>query len=107
MKQFLIKYATDTVLVKLLNPYVMKREDAISNYRTAGKREVVLVENHIPVLAAHLYNEEKMQEIDGQYLYLFDWFDGTALQNEEITAYHCAKMGEVPVRKRKTWVFRK
>lgn len=84
--------------VKLLNPYVMKREDAMSNYRTAEKLEAVLVENHIPVLAAHLYNGEKMQEIDGQYLYLFDWFDGAALQNEEITAYHCAKIGEVLAR---------
>ena len=84
--------------VKLLNPYVMKREDAMSNYRTAEKLEAALVENHIPVLAAHLYNGEKMQEIDGQYLYVFDWFDGAALQSEEITAYHCAKMGEVLAR---------
>ena len=36
-----------------------------------------------------------MQEIDGEYFYLFDYYDGKPLRAEEITQDHCARMGEV------------
>lgn len=36
-----------------------------------------------------------MQEIDGEYFYLFDYFPGKALKSSEITADHCKEMGKV------------
>lgn len=36
-----------------------------------------------------------MQEIDGTYFYLFDYFDGNSLKSDEITEYHCREMGKV------------
>ena len=36
-----------------------------------------------------------MQEIDGEYFYLFDYFPGKALKSNEITADHCKEMGKV------------
>ena len=80
--------------VKMLNPYVMQRESAMSNYRTAETLERILEKRNIPILAALSFDGQKMLEIDGQYFYLFDWFDGTALRDGEITEYHCREIGK-------------
>lgn len=81
--------------VKLLNPYVMMRDDVFDNYAIAETLEAVLEQNNIPILPALIFNSSKMQEIDGQYFYLFDWYDGKALKSEEITEYHCKRIGRV------------
>ena len=36
-----------------------------------------------------------MQEIDGQYFYVYEWYDGKSLKDGEITKYHCEEMGKV------------
>lgn len=79
--------------VKLLNPYVMKRDTVFENYRTAEKLEAKLEQNNIPILPALVFNGRKMQEIDGQYFYLFDFYEGRALKSREITAGHCKVIG--------------
>ena len=81
--------------IKLLNPYIMQRETAMENFRTAERFEAVLEELDLPILPALSFNGKKMQEIDGQYFYVFDWFDGKALQPKEITAEHAAQMGKI------------
>ncbi len=81
--------------VKLLNPYIMQREDAMDNYRTAEAYEAVLEQTDIPILPALLFHGKKMQCIDGQYFYLYQWYDGKALKSEEITTYHCEKIGGI------------
>lgn len=81
--------------VKLLNPYVMQRETAQENYRTAEKLELVLEQHSIPILPALTFNGRKMQELDGQFFYLYDWYDGRVLKEEEITGEHCAIIGKL------------
>ena len=49
----------------------------------------------VPVLPALSLCGRKMQEIDGEYFYLFDYFPGKALKSNEITADHCKEMGKV------------
>ena len=36
-----------------------------------------------------------MQNVDGQFLYVYDWFDGKSLKDNEITTFHCEKIGKV------------
>ncbi|MCH5348621.1 MAG: aminoglycoside phosphotransferase family protein [Oscillospiraceae bacterium] len=79
--------------VKLLNPYVMQRETAMENYRMAESLERKLEENNIPILPAMILGGKKMQQTDGQFFYLFKWYDGKALKSEEIQKYHCEKIG--------------
>ena len=79
--------------VKLLNPFIMQRETAMGNYRTAERFEAVLEENGLPVLPALRFNGKKMQETDGRYFYVFDWFDGRALKPGEITKFHAEQIG--------------
>lgn len=80
--------------IKLLNPYVMKRDTVFENYRIAEELEAKLEQTDIPILPALTFNGKKMQEIDGQYFYLFDFYDGKSLKGEEITIEHCRKIGE-------------
>ena len=80
--------------VKLLNPYIMKRESAAANFRAAEELERMLERRELPILPALIFNGKKMQELEGQYFYLFPWFGGKALKSEAVTAYHCRKIGE-------------
>ena len=81
--------------VKLLNPFIMQRKDAMDNYRTAEAFEKVLEQENLPILPAMTLDGKKMQCMDGQYFYLSEWYDGKALKSEEITPYHCEKIGGI------------
>ena len=81
--------------VKLLNPHIMKRDSAFANYRIAEELEAKLELTNIPILPALIFHEKKMQEIEGQYFYLFDFYDGKAVENQKITIEHCQKIGAI------------
>lgn len=81
--------------VKLLNPYVMKRDTAQDNYRTAERLEMILEAHNIPILPALTFGGRKMQEIDGHFFYLYDWYEGKALKIEEIGEEHCVRIGKL------------
>ncbi|MCH5271148.1 MAG: phosphotransferase [Lachnospiraceae bacterium] len=81
--------------VKLPNPYVMKRDTAQENYHVAEELEARLEERNLPILPALVFNGNKMQEIDGQFFYLYDWYDGKALKDGEINEAHCSRIGEL------------
>ncbi len=82
-------------IVKLLNPNIMKRPTAINNFNIADKFEEILKENNIEAIYSLEFNNRKMQEIDGQYIYIYEWFDGHSLKDDEITIEHCKKIGKL------------
>ncbi len=84
--------------LKLLNPFVMQRETAMENYANAERIERLLEQNGVPILPALSFDGRKMQEIDGEYFYLFDYFAGKPLKSGEITEYHCREMGKALAR---------
>ena len=79
--------------VKLLNPQVMQRPHVLENYRTAEGFEALLEKAGLPILPARVIGGNKMHCVDGQYLYVFDYYDGRVLTDGEITPEHCAKVG--------------
>lgn len=81
--------------LKLLNRFVMQRETAIENYAKAEQLEYVLEKKEIPILPALSFGGNKMQEIDGEYFYLFDYYAGKTLKGKEITEYHCTQIGKI------------
>lgn len=91
-KMYGIRTEKGKYAVKLLNPYVMKREDAKENYRIAEELEAVLENHAIPVLPAMVFDNRKMQETGGQFFYIFEWYDGKALHGSEIHKEHCVKI---------------
>jgi Ser/Thr protein kinase RdoA (MazF antagonist) len=82
-------------IVKLLNPNIMKRPTAIDNFNRADSIEEILKTNNISAVYSLKFNNRKMQEIDGQYFYVYEWFDGKSLKDNEITEFHCEEIGKV------------
>lgn len=94
-KMYKINTQQGTFALKLLNPFVMQRETAMDNYAKAERIELLLEQQGVPVLPALSLCGRKMQEIDGEYFYIFDYFPGKVLKSNEITANHCKEMGKV------------
>lgn len=93
-RMYRLNTASGVYAVKLLNPKVMERPDAMGNYIEADRLESILQKNNIPIIPSLVFNGEKMQELDGQYLYIYEWFAGKTLKVKDITTLNCKKMGE-------------
>ena len=70
----MFKVVTDEgrYIIKLLNPNIMKRPTAMDNYKIADDIEELLKQNNIPAVYALIFNGSKMQELNGQYYYVFE-----------------------------------
>ena len=93
-RMFRLDTTTGRYAVKLLNPEIMQRPDALDNYRTAEAFEALLEQRGLPILPALTIGGKKRQQVDGRYLYVFDYFDGRVLKDDEITPAHCRRMGQ-------------
>jgi Ser/Thr protein kinase RdoA (MazF antagonist) len=82
-------------IVKLLNPNIMKRPTALNNFATAERFEDILKDNNIDAIYILTFNKNKMQYIDGQYFYVYVWYDGKSLKDNEIRKCHCENIGNV------------
>lgn len=94
-KMYEVDTKQGTYALKLLNPFVMQRKTAMANFAKAEQIELLLEQQEIPILPALSFGERKMQEIDGEYFYIFDYFSGKPLKSNEITEYHCREVGKV------------
>ena len=94
-KMFHIKTDSGNYAVKLLNPAIMQRENVFENYNRAEALEKKLQEAGIPVVPALQFQNTKMQCMDGQYFYVFNWTEGKALTPKQIKEKHCTIMGEI------------
>ena len=92
-KMFKISTNKGNNIVKLLNPNIMKRKTALNNCREAENLEEYLKENRIDAVYYLTINGRKLQKIDGQYFYVYKWYDGKVIDKNEITSFHCKKIG--------------
>lgn len=81
--------------VKYLNPVIMKRPDAVSNFTAAEKLESVIEDSGIPIVSALCFYNKKMQEVDGEYFYIFDWHSGQTTDWYCITSKQCRQIGNI------------
>lgn len=94
-RMFKIVTEKGSYIIKLLNPNIMKRPTAMDNYKIADDIEKILQQNNIPAVYALEFKNRKIQELNGQYYYIFEWYDGKSLKDGEIKSVHCEKIGEV------------
>ncbi|MDE5996020.1 MAG: phosphotransferase, partial [Eubacterium sp.] len=94
-KMYRIKTSNGDYAVKLLNPVIMQRENVMENYALAESLEVKLQLSDIPVVPALEFNGKKMQCIDNQYFYVFDWVNGKSLNQKQIKKEHCETIGKI------------
>lgn len=85
-------------ITKSLNPNIMKRETAIGNFNRADSIEEILKENNIDAVYSLKFNNNKMQCLNNQYFYVYEWYDGKSLKDNEITEFNCKKIGEILLR---------
>ena len=82
-------------IIKLLNPNIMKRPTAFNHFKNADLYEDILKEYNTKAIYSLKYNNQKMQEIDGQFFYIYEWYEGKSLNNNEIKKYHCIEIAKV------------
>lgn len=97
-KMFRIKTNSGDYAVKLLNPAVMMREAVMDNFMLAENLETKLQLADIPVVPSLEFYGKKMQCIDNQYFYVFDWINGKSLNQKRIKKEHCETVGKVLAR---------
>lgn len=84
--------------IKILNPEIMKRPTAISNFKRAQQLELILQEHGLPIISALIFNQKKMQKIDDIYFYVYDYYQGKSLKQEQINKVHCQKISSLLVK---------
>lgn len=77
--------STGTYAVKHLNPEVMKRPNAINNHIFAEKVANYAKINNVQCIPANIYNNHSLQEIDNNYFFIFNWFEGKSIKEKDIT----------------------
>ena len=94
-RMYKVKTTSGIYAVKHLNPEVMKRKDAKKNHILAEKIANIAKENNINCLPAKIINGIALQEFEGNYFFVFDWFEGKAINEEEITIEHVQKVASL------------
>ena len=84
-----------TYAVKHLNPEIIKRPTAKENYKKAERLEAILEDEGIPIVPALTFDGKKMQELEGNYFYIFDWHNGSITDWNKITPEQCWKVGNI------------
>ncbi|RIW37373.1 aminoglycoside phosphotransferase family protein [Bacillus salacetis] len=93
-KMYEVETTTGKYAIKLLNPQIMQRPQALINYIQSEKIARFL-SAEIPAVNAIDVNGEILQKVDSQYYLMFNWVEGTTLTPTEITNSHCEKIGGI------------
>ena len=91
-RMYKVKTTNGIYAIKHLNPEVMKRKGAKENHILAEKIANFAKENGIDCISAKIINKTALQEIDGNYFFIFDWFEGKSINENEITLEHVKKV---------------
>lgn len=80
--------------VKVLNPNIMKRDEALRNFIFSERVANIALNNNIPAVPA-IRKDDCLYFIDGSYFMIFPWLDAKSLLPEEATTFHCMKIGRI------------
>lgn len=81
--------------VKHLNAEIMKRPDVFDNYGRAEKIEGALEQGGLPIVPALVFHGKKMQNVDGQFFYVFRWHNGKITDWGNISGEQCYMVGNI------------
>lgn len=80
--------------VKVLNPAIMKRPEALQNMINSEMVSRKL-ERVIPVVVAKSFGGKNIIEYDDSYYIIFDWLEGNSIFVPHISEYHCEQVGRI------------
>lgn len=80
--------------IKLLNPDIMKRTEALQN---TVNSEIVsnALRNVVPLVSAKCFDGKHIIELDGSFYVIFDWLEGKSIFAPNISEYHCEQIGRI------------
>ena len=84
--------------IKHLNPEVMKRENAKENHILAERIANIAKQNGINCIPAKIINGTALQEIEGNYFLVYNWFEGKSIKEDEITIDHVREVSTLLVK---------
>ena len=93
-KMFDVKTAGGRFAVKALNPNIMERPEAYSNYIFSEETAEKLSER-IAVSCAKKFDGKFLNKLDSQYYLVYDFIEGQAVLPNKISPQHAYKIGEV------------
>ena len=91
-RMYKVKTTKGIYAFKHLNPEVMKRKDAKENHILAEKIANISKENGLDCICAKSFNNTVLQELEGNYFLVFDWYEGKAICDTDITSAHVKKV---------------
>lgn len=80
--------------VKVLNPEIMKRPEALKN-TILSERIASALAGDVQLVAAMDLAGKQVHEVQGQYYMVFPWVEGASVFPPEITEKHCQALGDV------------
>lgn len=93
-KLFYVQTNGGTYAIKYLNPSIMQRQQALSNF-IYSERISSILSQFIPASVALTFNGTQVHNIAGHYYLLFDWIDGESVQKHQTKLYHCEKIAHI------------
>ena len=81
--------------VKHLNPEIMRRPNARDNYDRAEKIESLLEKKGIPIVPTLSVDGRKMQNVEGNRFYIFNWQEGRITDWNHISNDQCKAAGSI------------
>ena len=92
-KMYKVDTEKGSFAVKHLNAEVMKRPEAMENYKRAEALERLLEDAEIPIVSAISVDGRKMLELDGNYFYVFRWQSGSITDWNHVLPEQCRIAG--------------
>ncbi|PFT64851.1 aminoglycoside phosphotransferase [Bacillus cereus] len=93
-KMYAIETHKGKYAIKILNPQIMIRPDAMMNYINS-ERIANLVSEKVPAVPAKIINGDVIKTIDNQFYIVFDWIEGKTLKPNTINCSHSEKIGSI------------
>ncbi|MBB6453847.1 thiamine kinase-like enzyme [Salirhabdus euzebyi] len=94
-KMYAIETDKGKYAIKILNPQIMKRPDAMNNY-VNSERIANLVSMKVPTAPAKiLLNGDFLLKIDNHFFMIFDWIEGKTLKPNRVNSSHSEKIGSL------------
>ncbi len=93
-KMYHVKTDKGEYAVKVLNPDIMKRAEALQNTINSEIAANAL-SNMIPVIAAKSFEGQYIIEVEGFFYMIFDWLNGASIFASDISEYHCEQIGRI------------
>ena len=94
-KMFKVDTTKGIYCIKVLNPEVMSRKEAYSNFVISESVSNLAKKNEIPVSNALEIKGNYLTKLDDMYYIVFDYVNGKTLKDDEIIINHCKKIGNI------------